>query len=99
MEINHLFDFILADFGVPFDSGLKRGALMRLNLWLMDRYRAGETPVLIVDEAQGLPTHVLEAIRMLLNLENPREKLLQIVLVGQPELEGRLNRPELRQIK
>jgi hypothetical protein len=42
---------------------------------------------------------VLEAIRMLLNLENPREKLLQIVLVGQPELEGRLNRPELRQIK
>ncbi|MGC2727504.1 MAG: AAA family ATPase [Candidatus Acidiferrales bacterium] len=99
LEINHLFDFILADFGVPFDSGLKRGALMRLNLWLMDRYRAGETPVLIVDEAQGLPSHVLEEIRMLLNLETPREKLLQIVLVGQPELEGRLNRPELRQIK
>ncbi|MGC2015558.1 MAG: AAA family ATPase [Candidatus Acidiferrales bacterium] len=99
LEINHLFDFILADFGVPFDSGLKRGALMRLNLWLMDRCRAGETPVLIVDEAQGLPSHVLEEIRMLLNLETPREKLLQIVLVGQPELEGRLNRPELRQIK
>ncbi|MGB8439835.1 MAG: AAA family ATPase [Candidatus Acidiferrales bacterium] len=99
LEINHLFDFILADFGVPFDSGLKRGALMRLNLWLIDRYRAGETPVLIVDEAQGLPSHVLEEIRMLLNLETPREKLVQIVLVGQPELEGRLNRPELRQIK
>jgi general secretion pathway protein A len=99
LEINHLFDFILADFGVPFDSGLKRGALMRLNLWLMDRYRAGETPVLIVDEAQGLPSHVLEEIRMLLNLETPREKLLQIVLAGQPELEDRINRPELRQIK
>ena len=99
LEINHLFDFILADFGVPFDSGLKHGALMRLNLWLMDRYRAGETPVLIVDEAQGLPSHVLEEIRMLLNLETPREKLLQIVLAGQPELEDRINRPELRQIK
>jgi general secretion pathway protein A len=99
LEINHLFDFILADFGVPFDSGLKRVALMRLNVWLMDRYRAGETPVLIVDEAQGLPSHVLEEIRMLLNLETPREKLLQIVLAGQPELEDRLNRPELRQIK
>ena len=72
---------------------------MRLNLWLMDRYRAGETPVLIVDEAQGLPSHVLEEIRMLLNLETPREKLLQIVLAGQPELEDRINRPELRQIK
>ena len=99
LEINHLFDFILADFGVPCDSGLKRGDLMRLNSWLIDRYRADETPVLIVDEAQGLPSHVLEEIRMLLNLETPREKLLQIVLAGQPELEGRLNRPELRQIK
>ena len=99
LEISHLFDFILADFGVPFDSGLKRGALMRLNLWLLDRYRAGETPVVIVDEAQGLPSHVLEEIRMLLNLETPREKLLQIVLAGQPELEERLKRPELRQIK
>ncbi len=99
LEISHLFDFILADFGVPFDSGLKRGALMRLNLWLLDRHRAGETPVVIVDEAQGLPSHVLEEIRMLLNLETPREKLLQIVLAGQPELEERLKRPELRQIK
>jgi|HubBroStandDraft_6_1064221.scaffolds.fasta_scaffold05481_7 general secretion pathway protein A len=99
LEISHLFDFILTDFGVPFDSGLKRGALMRLNLWLLDRYRTGETPVVIVDEAQGLPSHVLEEIRMLLNLETPREKLLQIVLAGQPELEERLKRPELRQIK
>jgi general secretion pathway protein A len=99
LEISHLFDFMLADFGVPFESGLKRGALMRLNLWLLDRYRAGETPVVIVDEAQGLPSQVLEEIRMLLNLETPREKLLQIVLAGQPELEERLKRPELRQIK
>ena len=98
IEINHLFDFILADFCVPLDSGLNNTALMRLNRWLLERYRAGETPVLIVDEAQGLPTHVLEEIRMLLNLETPREKLLQIVLVGQPELEERIKRPELRQM-
>jgi type II secretory pathway predicted ATPase ExeA len=99
LEISHLFDFILADFGVPFDSRLKGNALMRLNQWLLERYRAGETPVMIVDEAQGLPNHVLEAIRMLLNLETPSEKLLQIVLAAQPELETRLKRPELRQIK
>jgi general secretion pathway protein A len=99
LEISHLFDFILADFGVPPDSGSNHNALMRLNQWLLERYSAGETPVLIVDEAQGLPTHVLEEIRLLLNLETPREKLLQTVLVGQPELEERIRRPELRQIK
>jgi general secretion pathway protein A len=99
LETNHLFDFMLADFGVPFDSELPNNVLMRLNRWLIERYRAGDTPVLIVDEAQGLPTHMLEEIRMLLNLETPREKLLQIVLVGQPELEERIKRPELRQIK
>jgi general secretion pathway protein A len=99
LGISHLFDFILADFGVHFDSRTNSNALMLLNQWLFERYRAGETPVVIVDEAQGLPTPVLEEIRMLLNLETSREKLLQIVLVGQPELEERLRRPELRQIK
>jgi type II secretory pathway predicted ATPase ExeA len=99
LETSHLFDFILADFGVPFDSRLKGNVLMRLNQWLFERYRAGETPVLIVDEAQGLPNHVLEEIRMLLNLETPSEKLLQIVLAGQPELEARLKQPALRQVK
>ena len=99
LDSRHLFDFILADFGVPFESKSNGSALMRLNQWLIERYRAGETPVLIVDEAQGMPTHVLEEIRMLLNLETPHEKLLQIVLAGQPELEDRLKRPELRQLK
>jgi general secretion pathway protein A len=99
LEISHLFDFILTDFGVRFDATLKGNALMRLNQWLSERHRAGETPVLIVDEAQGLPTHILEEIRLLLNLETPSEKLLQIVLAGQPELAERLERPELRQVK
>ena len=99
LETSHLFDFILTDFGVPPDQGVKENSLMRLNLWLIERYRAGQTPVLIVDEAQGLPTHVLEEIRMLLNLETPHQKLLQIVLAGQPELDERLRRAELRQLK
>jgi general secretion pathway protein A len=99
LEVSHLFDFILADFEVPFDSRFGDSALMRLTSWLVERYRAGDIPVLIVDEAQGLPIHVLEEIRMLLNLETPHEKLLQIVLSGQPELEERLKRHDLRQLK
>jgi type II secretory pathway predicted ATPase ExeA len=99
LEVSHLFDFVLADFGVKFDSRVPDNALMRLQQWLLERYRAGETPVVIVDEAQGLPNRVLEEIRMLLNLETSNEKLLQIVLAGQPELEERLQQPHLRQVK
>jgi type II secretory pathway predicted ATPase ExeA len=72
---------------------------MRLNQWLLDRYRAGETTVLIVDEAQNLTYPVLEEIRLLTNLETSTEKLLQIVLSGQPELEEKLKLPELRQLR
>src|SRR4029077_8755066 len=75
LETSHLFDFIMADFGITFDSRLKGKALMRLNQWLTERFRAGQTPVLIVDEAQGLPVHLLEEIRMLLNLETSNQKL------------------------
>jgi len=73
--------------------------LLRLYNWLLDRYRAGETAVLIVDEAQNLTDEVLEEIRMLTNLETFTEKLLQIVLVGQPELEQKLKQPQLRQLR
>jgi hypothetical protein len=73
--------------------------LMRLNTWLIERFRAGENPVLIVDEAQGLSFESLEEIRLLLNLETASQKLLQIVLAGQPELEDKLKRPRLRQLR
>jgi general secretion pathway protein A len=99
LSVNHLFDFMLTDFGVPVDFRLKSNMLMRLNTWLMERFRAGGTPVLIVDEAQGLSFELLEEIRLLLNLETASEKLLQIVLAGQPELEDKLKRPELRQLR
>jgi general secretion pathway protein A len=99
LKPRHLFDFVLADFGISFDRRTDSNALMHLNQWLIERYRAGVNPVLIVDEAQGLSFDLLEEIRLLLNLETPHEKLLQIVLVGQPELEEKLKRHELRQLR
>ena len=99
MNTNQLFDFILAEFGIPCESQTKSQQLMRFNQWLLDRYRAGETTVLIVDEAQNLTYPVLEEIRLLTNLETATEKLLQIVLSGQQELEEKLKLPQLRQLR
>lgn len=96
---DHLLDFILSDFGVRCDSDRKSDKLIALNNWLLERFRAGQTPVLVIDEAQGLPRHALEEVRLLLNLETPRQKLLQVVLAGQPELEEKLRRHELRQLR
>ena len=66
---------------------------------LAERHAAGLRTVLIVDEAHGLPTALLEEIRLLMNFETSSEKLLQVVLCGQPELAETLNRPQLRQLK
>src|SRR5208283_4941303 len=99
MNSNQLFDFILAEFDIPCDSKSKSQQLMKLNHWLLDRYRLGETVALIIDEAQNLTYPVLEEIRLLTNLETSTEKLLQIVLSGQPELEEKLKLPELRQLR
>jgi general secretion pathway protein A len=89
----------MADFGIPSDTRQKSQVLLKLNGWLLDRYRAGETAVLIIDEAQNLSLQVLEEIRLLTNLETSTEKLLQIVLTGQPELEEKLKLPQLRQLR
>ena len=99
MNSIQLFDFVLAEFEIVCDSRSKSQQLMKLNQWLLERYRAGETTILIVDEAQNLTLPVLEEIRMLTNLETSTEKLLQIVLSGQPELEEKLKLPELRQLR
>jgi general secretion pathway protein A len=99
MDVIQLFDFIMADFEIPCESREKSQMLLRLNHWLLDRYRSGGTAVLIVDEAQNLSLEVLEEIRLLTNLETSTEKLLQIVLTGQPELEERLKLPQLRQLR
>src|SRR5271157_892720 len=99
INTNQLFDFILAEFDIACDSNSKSQQLMKLNHWLLDRYRLGETVILIVDEAQNLTFPVLEEIRLLTNLETSTEKLLQIVLSGQPELEEKLKLPQLRQLR
>ena len=70
-----------------------------LNAFFLERYRAGENAALIIDEAQNLTADVLESIRLLSNFETTKDKLLQILLVGQPELNDRLNTPQLRQLK
>src|SRR5215472_6559424 len=99
MNTNQLFDFVLAEFDIACDNRSKSQQLMKLNHWLLERYRAGETAVLIVDEAQNLSLPVLEEIRLLTNLETSTDKLLQIVLAGQPELEEKLKLPQLRQLR
>ena len=99
MNSSQLFDFILAEFDIHCETRSKSQQLMKLNHWLLERYRAGETAVLIVDEAQNLTFPVLEEIRLLTNLETSTEKLLQIVLSGQPELEEKLKLPQLRQLR
>lgn len=71
----------------------------RLHLELIDKYRTGRTIVLIIDEAQNMPVETLENLRMLSNLETSKEKLIQIVLIGQPEFDEMLDRYELRQLK
>jgi general secretion pathway protein A len=99
MNSSQLFDFVLAEFDIPCESRSKSQQLMKLNQWLLERFRAGETAVLILDEAQNLTFPVLEEIRLLTNLETSSDKLLQIVLSGQPELDEKLNLPQLRQLR
>jgi general secretion pathway protein A len=99
LSVSQFFDFMMADFGIPCEVRQKGQMLMKLNQWLLERYQAGQRAVLIVDEAQNLSPQMLEEIRLLTNLETSTEKLLQIVLAGQPELEQKLAQPQLRQLR
>jgi general secretion pathway protein A len=99
LSVTQFLDFMMADFGIPCDTRIKSQMLITLNQWLLERYRAGERAVLVVDEAQNLSPEMLEEIRLLTNLETSTEKLLQIVLSGQPELQQRLAQPDLRQLR
>ncbi len=99
LDINNLFEFILSDFGVKFDPGQNSNLRILLNQWLTRHFQLGRAPVIILDEAQGLSTAVLEEVRMLLNQEIGGESLVRIVLAGQPELDMKLHRPELRQLR
>jgi type II secretory pathway predicted ATPase ExeA len=99
LDCNSLLDLILAEFGIPRRGDPHEEVAKRLEAWLAEHHRAGRVPVLLVDEAQALPGRALSEIAMLLNLETPRGKLLQVVLAGGPDLERKLQRPALRQLQ
>jgi len=93
------YDFLLARLGIESTSTLKSRQLMALQDTLHRIRGLGGRAVLIVDEAQRLSTDLLEEIRLLGNVETPKEKLLDIILAGQPELGETLARREMRQLK
>jgi len=90
---------IVEDFGITPKGMNKKDLFDALNRFLLDELRLGNNVVLIIDEAQNLRPALLEQIRILSNLETDKEKLLQIVLVGQPELRALLAKPDLRQLR
>ncbi|PLX88173.1 MAG: ATPase [Desulfuromonas sp.] len=87
------------DFGLDINDKNKVTLLRDLNDFLVAEYSVGRRPILIIDEAQNLSVEALEEVRLLSNLEADNCKLLQIILVGQPELKGMIARPELRQLR
>jgi len=91
--------YIASDFGLPVAGKAKDELIHALNGFLVQRYQKGLTTILVVDEAHHLSQEILEEIRLLSNLETSQRKLLQIVLVGQPELDQKLDSHELRQLK
>jgi general secretion pathway protein A len=93
-------EFISKEFQLPpAAAGSKTALLSNLERVLLDLRRRDVTPAFIIDEAQSLPHELLEEIRLLANIETTSDKLLPIVLAGQPELADRLNHPSLRQLK
>jgi len=94
------FKYICQDFGLKTDGFSTKGEFLSLlHTFLMECYARRERVVLIVDEAQTLSPALLEEVRLLTNLETPKAKLLQVILLGQPELDNPLARSEFRQLK
>ncbi len=94
-----LMQAVHAEFGLDVGGRSWRELVDQLNEFLLERKREGRRVLVIIDEAQNLETDTLEQVRLLSNLETDTAKLLQIVLLGQPELDAKLERPELRQLK
>jgi general secretion pathway protein A len=99
VNCEQFFEMIAYDLNLPCQRTSKTEVLFALNQLLVDQAQEGRTVVLIVDEAHNLEWEVLEEIRLLGNLENRNGKLLQIILAGQPELDRKLDAPNLRQLK
>jgi general secretion pathway protein A len=94
-----LLQAIVEDLGIKVERKTKIDLFTKLNNFLIEQLRSGNNVVLILDEAQNLRPRALEQMRMLSNLETEKEKLFQIILVGQPELRDKLNSPNLRQLR
>ncbi|HTO09513.1 MAG TPA: AAA family ATPase [Myxococcota bacterium] len=94
-----LLSAINREFGLPTAARTRTDLLDALNHFLLEKNAAGRRVLLVIDEAQNLDPAVLEQVRLLSNLETDRAKLLQIVLIGQPELEENLSRSDLRQLR
>jgi general secretion pathway protein A len=99
LPVNDFFAYILKDLGVNGHGNTKGDYVHALYQELLQAYQKGQRVVLFVDEAQGLSPELLEEIRLLSNLETGKSKLLQIVLIGQPELNKTLLKPEFRQLR
>lgn len=94
-----LLKAIVNDFGIELKRRTRMEIILELNKFLIEQLSSSRNVVLIIDEAQNLKSSLLEEIRLLSNLETEKEKLLQIILVGQPELRDKLKSPCLRQLR
>ncbi len=99
LEPLDFFHMLFDELGIETVCRTKADYILALNAFLIDRLQKDQTVVLIIDEAQNLSPEMLEEVRLLSNLETPTAKLIQIMLVGQPELNDMLGRPELRQLR
>jgi type II secretory pathway predicted ATPase ExeA len=99
LNVLDFLEFVLTDFGIPPVTRTKSGMLLQFNRWLLERFRNQQLCAIVIDEAQNLSSELLEEIRLLTNLETSSEKLVQIVLSGQPELEVKLCDPRVRQLR
>ncbi|MEN8161162.1 MAG: AAA family ATPase, partial [Myxococcota bacterium] len=94
-----LLQAITAEFGLPVEGQSRRELMAQLNDFLLTKKQEGRRVLLLIDEAQNLDSEALEQVRLLSNLETDTQKLIQIVLIGQPELDAMLESPHLRQLR
>ena len=99
LNFNQLVRSILTDLGITESSRNRFTLMAKLNDYLIEQFKKDHIVALLIDEAQDLSDELLEEIRLLSNLETDSNRLIQIVLMGQPELEQRLDQPQLRQLK
>src|SRR5512132_2495776 len=99
VSFNELLRLILSDLGLPAEGKDRLAMIEELNGYLLEQVTKGDIVCLLIDEAQNLSDESLEGLRLLSNLETDKEKLLQIVLMGQPELQIKLARTNLRQLR